>query len=230
MNILITGANRGLGLEMAKQSIDAGHTVYATARNPNAADDLNATGTTVLPCDVADPASVEAMAAAVGDTPIDVLINNAGLFADAKTPSMWELTPEQLLDTYKANCLGPWLVTKALEDHVARSERKLIVHISSYMGSLQHAINDGADAHLAYRSSKTALNMLHVCMANALRKKHDGLTAIALHPGWVQTDMGGENATLQIPDAVGRILKTVHSVKADEHGSFIDLDHNTMPW
>jgi len=79
MNMLITGANRGLGLEMAKQSIASGHTVYATARNPGKADELNATGATVLQCDVADPASVEAMAKAVGDAPIDVLINNASI-------------------------------------------------------------------------------------------------------------------------------------------------------
>ena len=234
MNILITGANRGLGLEMTKQSLASGHTVFATARNPAAAADLNATGATVLACDVTDPDSVNAMARAVGDAVgdagLDLLINNAGLFGDKDSPTMWELTPEQLMDTYQANCLGPWLVTKALEEHVAASDRKLIVHISSYMGSLQHAADDGADAHLAYRSSKTALNMLHLCMASALRKKHADLTCLALHPGWVQTDMGGDQAPLQIPDAVGRILKTVHAATREQHGAFIDLDNNTMPW
>ncbi|MFT5423279.1 MAG: NAD(P)-dependent dehydrogenase (short-subunit alcohol dehydrogenase family) [Phycisphaerales bacterium] len=227
-NILITGANRGLGLEMVKQSLAAGHTVTATAREPATATDLNDTEAHVLPLDVTDPTSVEALAMAVGEDSIDILINNAGAFFERETPDMFELTPEQLMDTYRVNAVGPWMVTRALAAKVARSDRKLIVQISSMMGSCAMAMESKAGGHLAYRSSKSALNMLNVLMAGALAERE--ITTVAMHPGWVQMDMGGAEATLEIPDAVGRILRTVHGIKPGQSGAFVDLDGKTMPW
>lgn len=226
--LLITGANRGLGLEMVKQSLAAGHEVYATAREPAVATDLNHTDATVFAMDASDPVSVEAVAMAIGEQPIDLLINNAGVFLDRETPNMFELSPDQLMATYRVNAMGPWLVSRALANNVMASDRKLMVQISSQMGSCAMATEANANQHLAYRSSKAALNMLNVLMAGELGKR--GITLVGMHPGWVQTDMGGSNASLTIPDSVGRILKTAHALEPQQNGAFLDLDGKALPW
>ncbi|GJM19930.1 MAG: short-chain dehydrogenase [Phycisphaeraceae bacterium] len=225
---LITGANRGIGLEFARQLTKAGHTVIATAREPGKAAELKATGARVEQLDATDPASIHALAERLGSTPIDVLINNAAVFLDKKKPSFTETTAEDLIETYRVNVAGPMLVTQALASNVQRSDRKVIAHISSDMGSISRAIESDWKGHLAYRSSKSALNMAHVLMANELAEQ--GITAVAIHPGWVQTDMGGDGATLTPNESVSAMLKIITGASPADNAKFFSYEGHELGW
>ncbi|RMH12489.1 MAG: SDR family oxidoreductase [Planctomycetota bacterium] len=225
---LIAGASRGLGLEMTRQLRAAGHDVIATVRKPDSAAAPEATGARVELLDTTNPASVETLARQLSATPVDVLIVSAGVFPDRGVHSMFETTPEQMLEACRVNVVGPMLLTRAMVPNLERSNRKLAVQISSYMGSCNRAAHDKAKGHLAYRSSKAALNMTNIVMACELAER--GISSIALHPGWVRTEMGGEQAPLGVEEAVQRILATVSKLTAKESGKFLDLDGNELPW
>ncbi|MEQ8850264.1 MAG: SDR family oxidoreductase [Phycisphaerales bacterium] len=224
----ITGANRGIGLELARQLTADGHTVIGTARNPDAATELTQTGARVERLDVADPASVRALGERLAGEPIDVLINNAGIFNDKAAGSFLEVKPDQLEETYRVNAIGPVLVTQALLPNVEQSDGKLVVHISSDYGSHDTASRSEWEGNLAYRSSKSALNMNHVLMSNELAKR--GVTSLAIHPGWVETDMGGEGAALSPEQSVTAIRAIVERASASDNGKFFSYEGHEMAW
>lgn len=220
---LITGANRGLGLEFATQLKAQGYNVIGTARKPAKATALKALGVLVLPLDVTDSASVQALAEALKGQPIDLLINNAGV-SGHDAPSFAETDIDELAFTFDVNSLGPMRVTQALLDNVAGSSEKRVIHISSIMASIE---KNWGGAY-GYRASKTALNMLNSSLAKELSK--DGITSVVLHPGWVKTDMGGETAPVEIVDSIAGMLSVIGALKPGDTGRFIDYQGQTVPW
>jgi NAD(P)-dependent dehydrogenase (short-subunit alcohol dehydrogenase family) len=219
---LITGAGRGIGQEFVRQLLERGETVLAAARDTSRLP----VGVTALELDVSDGASIEAMAKAVAGRPVDVLINNAGVNSPVK--SLEELTAGELERVYRINVVGPMMVTRALLPSLRAGRRRVVVNISSMMGSLSDAASKPNAKSYAYRSSKSALNMLTVCMANELRP--EGFTCVAVHPGWVRTDMGGNEAPLTVSESVSAMLKTIESLTPERTGAFIERDGRTIAW
>ncbi len=222
-SVLITGANRGLGLELARQLQSAGATVIGTARQPEAAEDLRALGVRIEQLDVADPASVTALAERLAGSTLDVLLNNAGIFFERG--DFASADPVQVLRTYDVNTVGPLRVTQALLPNLRRGERKLIMNMSSGLGSIA---NNERGSSVGYRSSKAALNMLTRTMAAELGE--DGFICVAMSPGWVRTDMGGEQAQLSPEESVRGILDTLAPLTAADSGRYLSHDGNELPW
>lgn len=222
---LITGANRGLGLEFARQLSTRGKdtVILATARDPDKSPELARLVHDVIPLDVADPASLDDMARRLGDRPVDVLINNAGVSSDSS--SIDKVTLAELQRVFTVNSFGPILAAKALLKNLRAGQRKTIFNITSQLGSI--ANNSGGSSY-AYRASKTALNQLAVCLSNELRG--EGFTCVMVHPGWVKTDMGGPNATLTTEESIKGMLTLLDRLKPDHTGTFFNYDGKTLPW
>jgi NAD(P)-dependent dehydrogenase (short-subunit alcohol dehydrogenase family) len=221
--VLITGANRGLGLEFARQYAADGWHVIATARNPERADDLKALPVEVAALDVTDPESVDALAQALDGRPIDLLINNAGIFP--RVGSIEEIDFDDYSQTLAVNTVGPVRVTRALLPNLRAGGMKTVVNITSRLGSIALADNG---VFYGYRESKAALNMFTRILANEL--KPEGFTCLTIHPGWVQTDMGGANATLTPEESVGG-MRAVIAVKGPaETGTYWSYGGEEVPW
>ncbi|MFI4896297.1 MAG: SDR family oxidoreductase [Phycisphaerales bacterium JB059] len=225
---LITGANRGIGLELTRQLTARGDTVIGAARDPDAATDLRSLTDRVEPLDTSDEASILALADRLADEPIDVLINNAGVFLDGRATSFEATSAEQMLDTYRVNVIGPFLLTRALAPNLERGQRKLAIQTSSNLGSISAAVNEKRTGWTAYCASKAALNMVSVLMDNELSER--GLASVALHPGWVKTDMGGEGAELERTDAVSAIIKTIDGLFPGQGRRFVRYDGEPLSW
>lgn len=223
MIALITGANRGIGLELARLMATRGDVVIGTTRQASEATELASLGVTVLTLDVLDPASIDALGAAMAGRPIDVLVNNAGVSSESKT--LASCTAAELARVLATNATGPVLVAKALMPSLEAASRRLIVNVSSQLGSIRN--NTGGSSY-GYRASKAALNMLTTCMANELKPR--GFTCVAMHPGWVRTRMGGEHAPLLPPDAAARILARIDGFAPEDTGTFVNLDGQPLPW
>ena len=199
---LITGANRGLGLEFARQYLANGWRVYGACRNPSSASELSRLADTcdhkirVIGLDVTDLASVKSAAARLDGQAIDLLLNNAGVGGPRGQTigNIDYVAWEKVLDV---NTMGPMRISEAFVDHVARSKRKLIVTLTSGMGSIADNTSGGS---FAYRSSKAAVNMVMRSLAIDLAPR--GITCVVVNPGWVQTDMGGPNANLTPAESI----------------------------
>jgi len=221
---LITGANRGIGLEFARQlSTRKDVVIIGTSRDLEKATDMSRLVHQAVALDVADPKSLDALSAAVGDRPIDVLINNAGV--SAKASKLEALTLEELQQVFAVNAFGALLVAKALLKNLRAGQRKTVFNITSQLGSI--ANNKGGSSY-PYRASKSALNQLTVCMANEFRS--EGFTCVVAHPGWVRTDMGGPNATLAPEESVRGLLGVIDGLKPEDTGKFYNYDGGTLPW
>jgi NAD(P)-dependent dehydrogenase (short-subunit alcohol dehydrogenase family) len=224
MNHLITGANRGIGLELAKAIIARGDTVIGTVRHGSDASELAACGAKVIELDVADQASVDALGSALSNhAPVDVLINNAGVSSELRT--LESCTASEFARIFAINAAGPVMVARAALASLERGSRRLIVNISSQLGSIR---NNAGGSSYGYRASKAALNMLTVTMANELRPR--GFTCVTMHPGWVRTRMGGDQAPLLPPQAAAMILAQIDSFTPADSGSFRNYDGSTLPW
>ena len=188
---LITGANRGLGLEFARQYLDDGWQVHAACRDPESASELRRLADAsdrklrIIALDVTDPSSIKPAAAELDGQAIDLLLNNAGVMG-ARGQTIGNIDYDAWAKVLDANTIGPMRVSEAFVDHVARSERKLIVTLTSGMGSLADNTSGG---WIAYRSSKAAVNMVMRSLAIDLGPL--GITCVVVNPGWVLTDMGG---------------------------------------
>jgi NAD(P)-dependent dehydrogenase (short-subunit alcohol dehydrogenase family) len=220
---VITAANRGLGLEFARQLSQRGDRVIATARQPKLAKDLKALDVAVYPLDVRDGESVREFSAALQDAAVDVLINNAGIGVSSK--SFEELDFGELITFFDVNSVGALRVTRALLPHLRRGERKVVANISSMMGSIGD--NRSGEAY-EYRASKAALNMLTRSLAIDMRE--EGFTCVVLHPGWVATDMGGSEAPLQAPDSVRGMIEVLDRLTINDSGAFLDYTGKRVPW
>jgi NAD(P)-dependent dehydrogenase (short-subunit alcohol dehydrogenase family) len=223
--ILITGANRGLGLAMAQRFARKGLTVIGTARNPDDADELRSVATRVERLDQDDPESVARFAAAMSGQPIDVLFNNAG--QAPQRGGLAEVDLEDLVRHLSVNAVGPMRVTKALLDNLRAGRCKLVVNMSSELGSIT---NNTGDMY-AYRAGKAALNMLTVTAAREF--EGEGMAFLAMHPGWVRTRMGGEQAPLT-PDAsaAGMVDVVLDAMQqpASFNGAFVNYSGERLPW
>lgn len=227
--VLITGANRGIGLEFVRQYAADNHRVIATARHPGEATELlelaakSKGQVTIHPLDVASGASIQHLVSELGDTPIDILINNAGVYG-GDHQSAHNLDYETWSRTLTVNALGPVRVLLALLGNLKKGKEKKAVAITSGMGSTTN--HDGAA--LIYRSSKAALNNAMHGLALAL--KSDGITILLLHPGWVKTDMGGRNASLTPDVSVSAQRKLIASLTAKDTGRYLAYDGREIPW
>jgi NAD(P)-dependent dehydrogenase (short-subunit alcohol dehydrogenase family) len=229
MRIVITGANRGLGLGMARAFAARGEEVWATARRLGDAKELQALAkgsggkVRVHEVDVRDDAQVRALAAAVGDGSVDVLINNAGVAGNWST-SIATFDAEEALKCFDTNALGAIRITKALISNL-RAARGKVINMTSRMGSIG---DNGSGRGYAYRMSKAALNMATRNIAHEV--KGFGGIAVALHPGWVKTEMGGEGAPEEIADAVGRLVSSIDRFTAEHSGRFWHAKGEELPW
>ena len=236
---VVTGANRGLGLEFVRQLAARGDHVVAGARDPQTADELAAVAgssggrVTVFGLDAADPSSIGAAAAHVaGRWPsVDLLVNNAGIMRAPDAPEaasagpLGKLDGRAMLEVLRVNAIGPALVTQALRPQLTAAGRAVVVNLSSRMGSLAHT-NSSAD--YAYSMSKAALNMLTRNLAAELAD--DGTVVIAVSPGWVRTDMGGPGAPLEPPESIKGILSFVDGLDLGTSGRFFDHTGSQLPW
>lgn len=222
--VLITGANRGIGLALAKQFTEAGYSVIGTARTPAKATELASLGVRIEQLDVSDAASVAAFASSLKGQSIDILINNAGVIGhNAKTFA--ELDIEQLDGVYTINALGPMRVTQALLSNLESSERKLVANISSMMGSME--LNTWGCC-MGYRASKAALNSFNKTLAVEMGKQ--GYVFVVLHPGYVKTDMNKGAGAITTLDSATGLFTVISQLKADDNGKFYDFNGKAMPW
>lgn len=216
--VLITGANRGLGLEFARQYASDGWDVIATAREPS--PELEATGARIEALDMLHLGTVAGFGARLDM--LDLLIANAGTYgpkdaADAEDARDW-------LETYSVNTIAPYLLAKSVLPLVEASGGKLIA-ISSKMGSIA---DNGSGGYLAYRTSKTALNSAWRNLSLGTRRS--GIIAAVLHPGWVQTRMGGNSAPLQPPESVTGMREVIARLGPEDSGGFFSYDGSRVPW
>jgi NAD(P)-dependent dehydrogenase (short-subunit alcohol dehydrogenase family) len=220
--VLITGAARGLGLDFVKQYAAKGWKVHACARSPESlkevAGDIHA-----HKLEVTDYGAVKALASTLKDEAIDVLICNAGV-AGREAADLGSIEPKVWRDTFEVNALAPLMMAAAFVEQVAASKDRKLIAISSRLGSITH--NDGA--RYAYRASKTALNMEWKSLSKDTAAK--GLICVVLHPGWVQTDMGGQAATLTIEQSVPAMVKVIDGLKPADNGRFLNYDGTELPW
>ena len=230
MRALVTGANRGIGLELVRQLLARGDAVEACARHPDAAalTALACDRLRVHPLDVTDPASVAALAAALGDLPIDVVFNVAGFYGgphQSVALMARELALPEVARTFDVNAMGPLRVAVAVLPNVRRGAGKKLVHVTSGMGSISDNTSGG---YYAYRMSKAALNMMSRSLAVDL---HDeGITSVVINPGWVQTDMGGAGAPTPVDESVRGILTEVDRATLADSGEFLNWDGRRYAW
>ncbi|MFT7668072.1 MAG: NAD(P)-dependent dehydrogenase (short-subunit alcohol dehydrogenase family) [Planctomycetota bacterium] len=222
-NVVITGANRGLGLEFAKQFIAAGANVIGSARKPEGATELAGTGARVLQLDVTDDASVAAFSAAIGKAEVHLLINNAGTSGRSLAGKSSRVEIARFI--YDVNTLGPMRVTGALIENLAAPEEAIIVNISSRLGSI--AMNEDGGFH-GYRESKAALNMFSRSLAAEHQDK--GVIAVCVSPGWVRTDMGGPAATLSPQESISGMHKLIEGLAAEDSGKFFKYSGEELAW
>jgi NAD(P)-dependent dehydrogenase (short-subunit alcohol dehydrogenase family) len=222
--VLITGAARGLGLDFVKQYGAKGWRVLACARDPESSA-LKAVKGDIHrhELEVTDYPAVNALARKLSGEAIDVLINNAGI-AGSEATVFGSINPAVWRQTFEVNALAPLMIAQAFAEHVARSQERKLIAISSRLGSITH--NDGS--RYAYRASKTALNMEWKSLSQDLAGK--GVICVVLHPGWVQTDMGGASATLTIDQSVPAMVQVIEGLKPADNGRFLNYDRSEIAW
>ena len=227
--VLITGASRGIGFGLARHHLEAGDTVIAACRTPSKAKELKAlkgaARLRISKLDVTSDKSVAALKEEIGNVPIDILYNNAGI-AGPHNQTVDDVDYEGWTKTFETNVQGPLRVALAFKDNLKAAKGK-IVNITSGMGSIG-ALTPGWLMIYAYRSSKTALNMVMRILSFELQK--DGVTVILMSPGWVKTDMGGENAAITVEQSVKGITSTIAGIGVDKTGIFVNYDGTVMPW
>ena len=229
-NALITGANRGLGFEFARQYLVDGWQVYAACRDPASASELRRLTETsddklrILAIDVTDPTSIDAAAAELDGQAIDLLLNNAGIIGP-QGQTVGNIDYEAWAEVLAINTIGPMRVSEAFVEHVASSDRKLIVTLTSGMGSIADNTSGGA---ILYRSSKAAMNMVMRSLAIDLAPR--GITCVVVNPGWVRTDMGGPNANLQPEESISALRRLIATLGPEQSGKCFNHTGREYPW
>lgn len=227
--ILITGANRGIGLELTRAYIARRDTVIACCRSPEQANDLRqiadqANGRVdIQQLDVTDSTSIEALKTTLGSLVIDILINNAGIIGpDAQ--STWDMDYDGFLETLNINTLSPLRMLQAFLEALKASGNAKAITISSKMGSFTSMATD----RVAYRTSKAAVNRLMYSAAQDL--KSDGITIAVMHPGWVRTDMGGAGADITPRQSAAGIIEVIDGLEIENTGGFFDWNGKNIEW
>lgn len=230
MNVLITGANRGIGLEKVKIAVSKRWRVHACCRNPMEADKLNEVAmmsgglASVHPLDVSDTAQIQALAYELRHENIDILFNNAGVYG-SMMHSFGQVDREDWLKTLEINTIAPMQMAEHFVEHVARSQRKTMVFMTSKMGSMD---DNGSGGSYIYRSSKAALNAVVKSMSIDLKSRE--ITCLLMHPGWVKTDMGGPYAEISTRESVTQLFRIIENSTLNDSGSFFDIDGSNIPW
>ena len=239
-NILVTGSSRGLGLEMVKQLIARGDTnkIVATCRDPNTCPallelDSSSDKVHVLRLDVTKlnsfPDLANSLRHITEDQGLNILINNAGVSPKATKINL--VTDDQMRETFECNVIAPLFLTKSLLPELKQAAKMssspaLIVNLSSILGSIAENTRQGG--LYPYRASKSALNAVTRSLSLDLAK--DRVEAVAIHPGWVRTDMGGHMAPLSPEESVAGVLTQIDTHTSENNGGFIDQTGNTLPW
>ncbi len=229
--VLITGSNRGLGLEWARQYAEANWHVVATCRHPAEAHSLQMLASSnanvsIYKLDVTVPAEIDAVAQILHGEPLDLLINNAGVYFEKFNADYlgaihygdWE-------ETFRVNLLGAVRMTEAFHPHLTHGRNALVVAITSHMGSISEICSAGS---YAYRSSKAALNAAMKGLSFELRG--DGIGVLMLHPGWAQTRMGGPGALYSVEQSVSGMRKRIDNFTMAQSGTFYRFDGSVIPW
>ena len=237
MRSFITGANRGLGLELTRQYLERGDQVFAASRHPGQATELQqlssqyADRLVLLPLDVTNAASIAAVEHLVRNNAdsLDILINNAGVYPHAGSGDahqrLGQLTHEDAIETMQVNAIGPLLVSQALLPLLRAGRKGRIISISSGQGSLTWKAT-GDPYH--YSASKAALNMYMRSLAAEIGNQ--GLISVIVDPGWMRTDMGGELAVQEPADSARGIIRLAEQLHAEENGSFVTWQGQPVPW
>ncbi|CZF81291.1 C-factor [Grimontia celer] len=225
--IVVTGASRGIGLELVKTYLAKGDKVIATYRSPEPPSTLTLLqGTnqlTLHPLEVTDSQSIEAFAASLEDTHIDVLVNNAGIIGPDHQ-SYSDMDVQGWKQTFEINTIAPLIITNALLSHLKKSRSPKVLTISSQMGALSRE----SIGMFAYRSSKAAVNK--VMQVLALELKAEGIIVCPVHPGWVKTDMGGDEADITVQESAEGIVKLSQSLTMNDSGKFFTWEGHEHAW
>ena len=231
-NVLITGTSRGIGLEFTRQYLAAGNTVFAVARNvgPDTklgglkrdfSDRLHLIRGDVT--NAADRTAVVAAVSAVTDH-LDLFVNNAGIYTDDReSDDLANVTEKALVDALATNSIAPVLLTKELTPLLAKAKAPKAAYISSLMGSIE---DNGRGGAYAYRMSKVALNIF----VKSLSRDFPAWITLALHPGWVATDMGSEEAPTSPTESVTGLVRVIAQATSKDSGAFIDYEGDRLPW
>lgn len=225
--IVITGANRGIGLELTRQYLAAGDRVIATCRLPAEAVELRQLAPqgplSILALEIADELSTEAFRQAIGGTAVDVLINNAGVLGGSQQ-ALGDMDYAQWLHTFEVNTIAPFRITSALLENLRQSTRPRVIALSSQMGALSRK----SKGSFAYRSSKAALNK--VMQVLALELEALGIVVCPVHPGWVRTDMGGPGADISVQESAAGLVRLVRGLTLADTGRFWTWDGQEHAW
>lgn len=228
--LLITGANRGIGLELCKQYLTDGWEVHACCRKPKSAKELskladnNKHKLTIHELEVTKEKQMDALKIKLKDKPVDILINNAGVYAMGA--SQFGKAEDKAWDEAVAvNLIAPMKMMEHFVENVSISDKKLIASMSSKMGSMEDNTSGGA---YAYRATKAALNAVMVSAAHDLR--HLDITALILHPGWVRTDMGGPHGEISVEESATLLKRILRECDLNDSGKFFDIDGTVIPW
>jgi NAD(P)-dependent dehydrogenase (short-subunit alcohol dehydrogenase family) len=228
--VLITGANRGLGLEFCRQYGTQGWNVIACCRKPGQAAELAALktdfpGIRIEALDIEDFDKIDELAKKSAMLDIDVLINNAGVYDDKSSYGFGKLDYQLWQHSLLVNTLAPMKMAEAFFNNIKHSNKKLIVNITSLMGSIT---DNGSGGSYYYRSSKSALNSAMYSLAIDL--KNQGVGVLILHPGWVRTDMGGPGGLIDSTESVSGMMKQIESFTLAQTGAFLKYDGKILPW
>ncbi len=229
-NILITGSARGIGFELARQYAEAGDRVYATCRSPGKADQLIAVARqsdgrlTIHDMDVGDMASVEACAREIGDAPIDMLINNAGVFGGLETQTFQNMDYDNWAFELNIMAMGPFrVIQKFLPNVQAGADKKIVTMTSQTAASVyDHVIG------YSYASAKAALNRLVTGLATEFADTD--LIIALMHPGWVKTEMAGDVADIEPHESATAVRKVIASLSKADSGKFLKWTGDIHPW
>jgi NAD(P)-dependent dehydrogenase (short-subunit alcohol dehydrogenase family) len=222
--VFITGASKGLGLEFARQYAHAGWRVIATCRNPGCADKLaGLPGIETHVLDVTDYGWMKTLAAKLSDVPIDLLLCNAGIFGADQEFGLVE--PKDFAETLNVDVVAPMMLAQCFASHVEASKGRVMAFLSSRMGSMQDNTSGG---FYVYRAAKAGLNAVVKSLSVDLEPK--GIVALALHPGWVKTDMGGPSAPLSPKDSIASLRQVLAGVTEAHSGKFLSYNGEEIPW
>lgn len=221
--VVVTGASRGIGLELTKHGLVTGAQVLAVARNPDRSRELSALRKehgdrlSLLAVELSEPGAPAEILTAVTKWPrVDVLLNNAGILRE-------EVTSDAFLESFHVNSVVPFLVTQALLPKLRASASPTAAHVTSLMGSIA---DNSSGGYYAYRASKAALNMIN----KSLSIDQPWLKSVVLHPGWVLTDMGGPSAPVSPSDSADGLWRVIGNLKPSDSGAFFDFRGRRLPW
>jgi NAD(P)-dependent dehydrogenase (short-subunit alcohol dehydrogenase family) len=225
--VLITGTNRGLGLEFVEQYSQLGWKVLACCRDLNNANELfnlqkKFPSIEILELDVGNLNDINVLSNKLKDRTIDVLINNAGIY---RSGTLGSVDPKAWIESFKINTIAPYILIEALISQIMKSDLKKIISITSKMGSIEDNTSGGS---YIYRTSKTALNSMMRSLTHDLASK--GISTLTLHPGWVRTDMGGSNAWINSSESVIGMIKQIKKLSQENSGRYLDYAGKTIKW